>query len=445
MKKIINWSRTKSCYADVFHPKEYFEISNIIKSNNSNQKISFRASGGSYGDSTLNDGGKIIYLNNFNRILSLDEEKQSVVVQSGVKIQDLLNHIMPKGFYIHSVPGFNEATIGGCINSNVHGKDAHLKGVFGNNVLSLKVMNSEGQISTLKKGSEEFLSTIGFYGLTYVILEAELKISKIKSTLLDVKTVKFSTYEGLIKLFEKNESTNHDMMGAWINHFDYLGSGIFKAARWSHNSSSFKKINLINNFLKKIIILFIYPFINFFIVNRFIIKRLNSILFNFTQESQKITHYKNFYFPQQTYLPDESKLYSKGKVNIQILIPKNNALEILHTISKLCKTYKMESWWLGIKKHKHDAYILSYALDGYDITLQWSKKYTEQKKFDIFYKELIELVLKNKCLIYLTQDILLNKKVFEKIYKDHKKFKEIKIKFDKNKLFNNCLYQRLFD
>ena len=29
---------------------------------------------------------------------------------------------MPNGYYIHSVPGANNAT-GGCINSNVHGKD----------------------------------------------------------------------------------------------------------------------------------------------------------------------------------------------------------------------------------------------------------------------------------------------------------------------------------
>ena len=51
----------------------------------------------------------------------------------------------------------------------------------------------------------------------------------------------------------------------------------------------------------------------------------------------------------------------------------------------------MESWWMGIKKHKKNDFIFNYAIDGYDITLQWSKKYTEKPSFDHFYDELMQL------------------------------------------------------
>ena len=44
-------------------------------------------------------------------------------------------------------------------------------------------------------------------------------------------------------------------MGAWVNHFNISGSGIFKAAKWhTKNKKNFKKINIFNNFLKKLII-----------------------------------------------------------------------------------------------------------------------------------------------------------------------------------------------
>ena len=103
----------------------------------------------------------------------------------------------------------------------------------------------------------------------------------------------------------------------------------------------------------------------------------------------------------------------------------------------------MESWWLGIKKHKNDKFIFSYALDGYDITLQWSKNYTNQEKFKYFYKKLLNLVIKNRCLIYLTQDVLLSKKEFKKIYKNYKKFNKIKLKLDPKLKFKNNLFRRL--
>ncbi len=443
-RKIFNWSRTKSCYAKILYPKTYLEISNILKQNKEEKSFSFKASGGSYGDCFLNDKGTIVDLNNFNQILNLNKKNKTIVVQCGVKIQSLLNYLMPKGFYLNSIPGFNEATVGGCINSNVHGKDAHLEGVFGNNVLSLKVMNSLGEIFNIQKGNKNFSSAIGFYGLSFIILEAKLKIIKTNSTLLKVDTLKFSNYQRLFDLFKKYEKTKFPLMGAWINHFDNDGSGIFKAAKWhKEKTKKFKKINLLSNVIKKFIITFIYPFLNIFFINRFVIKHLNFLLYKFSNNNKKISHYSDFYFPQQKFLPEESKLYGGGKINIQILIPQKEVLRILRSINKLCNFYKMESWWLGIKKHKNDKFIFSYALDGYDITLQWSKNYTNQEKFKYFYKKLLNLVIKNRCLIYLTQDVLLSKKEFKKIYKNYKKFNKIKLKLDPKLKFKNNLFRRL--
>ena len=47
-----------------------------------------------------------------------------------VNAQSILNANTASETELSSIPGFNEATVGGCINSNVHGKDAHFQGVF---------------------------------------------------------------------------------------------------------------------------------------------------------------------------------------------------------------------------------------------------------------------------------------------------------------------------
>ena len=184
--------------------------------------------------------------------------------------------------------------------------------------------------------------------------------------------------------------------------------------------------------------------VTFLLVNRFIIKICNLLLFKISRNKNQTLDYVDFYFPQQKFLPEESKLFNKGKVNIQILIPEKKTRTTLKSISLVCIKFNMESWWLGIKKHKKNDYIFNFAIDGYDITLQWSKKYIERPNFNFFYNELLQLIIKNDCLIYLTQDILLNKHDFRKIYKDHEIFNNLKNKLDPNLTFRNNLFERLF-
>ena len=443
-EKIFNWSRTESCKAKIYYPENYTSLKKIII-DNYNSSISFKASGCSYGDCYLNDNGVIIDLNKFDKILEIDENAETINVQCSVKMEKLLNYIMPKGFYLNSIPGSNNATVGGCINSNVHGKDSFLKGVFANNIINLKIMDSNGNIFDIDNKDKRFVYSVGAYGLTYLILEAKLKINSIKSTNLDVKIKKFNNYKEMLLLFDQFVNEKYNMMGAWVDHFNIEGRGIFKCAKWSNfKTQKYKKISFGNNIQRKITFYFIYPIAKIFFVNKIIIKKLNFLLFFFTKEKQITQHFADFYFPQQKMLPEESRLYMGGKVNIQILIPNNVIHNVLKEISILCINHKLESWWLGMKKHKKSKFTMSYAINGYDITLQWSKKYIATKKFDIFYQKLIALVIKNKCLVYLTQDVLLNQKDFENIYHDYNDFYKMKIFADPKKIFSNNLFRRLF-
>ena len=82
-------------------------------------------------------------------------------------------------------------------------------------------------------------------------------------------------------------------------------------------------------------------------------------------------------------------------------------------------------------------------MNGYDITLQWSKAYIEKANFKYFYKELLDVIIKNNCLIYLTQDILLTKNDYRNIYKHYEKFIKSKNMIDPKNIFSNELYERL--
>lgn len=230
-------------------------------------------------------------------------------------------------------------------------------------------------------------------------------------------------------------------MGAWINHFSDKSEGIFKSASWNKYNFSYEKIKEEYNLISKFIIYFIYPFIKIFIIKRIFIKYLNSIFFYFVKN--KVEHnvnFKNFYFPQEKYMPKHSLFFSKGKISIQILIPKKNFRKHFENITKLCKKFKFESWWMGIKKHKKTKFSHSFNLDGYDITLQWSKEYIEQESFKKFYSKFINYLSLNNIIIYHSKDILLDRKKFLQLT-NSKLFN--KYFLSANKIFNNFIIKRL--
>ena len=64
--------------------------------------------------------------------------------------------------------GTLNATIGGCINGNTHGKDSYLNGPFANNLISAKILNLNGKISEYrnnKKNNNSLNNPIGSLGL----------------------------------------------------------------------------------------------------------------------------------------------------------------------------------------------------------------------------------------------------------------------------------------
>ena len=79
---------------------------------------------------------------------------------------------------------------------------------------------------------------------------------------------------------------------------------------------------------------------------------------------------------------------------------------------------------------------------GLAIAKVYSKKYIEKKEFKHFYKNLMKIVVSSNSVIYLTQDILLSKNNYKKIFSNIK-FNNYLKKNKKNGIFNNELYSRI--
>ena len=146
----------------------------------------------------------MIELPAFDRI-ELDSASGTVTAGAGVSLDRILRVIVPAGFFLPVTPGTCNVTVGGAIAVDVHGKNHHVDGSFGNHVQRLLLADGSGTLRELTptgRGSfdeaECFWSTVGGTGLTGVIVEATFSLIPITSSLISVDTTRYRDLESLM-------------------------------------------------------------------------------------------------------------------------------------------------------------------------------------------------------------------------------------------------------
>ena len=96
-----------------------------------------------------------------------------------------------EGFFLPVVPGTKFVTFGGAIASDVHGKNHHIAGSFGNHTLWLDLLTLDGDVRRCSPGSDVslFQATLGGMGLTGIVLRAAIRLLPIKSGWIRQRTI----------------------------------------------------------------------------------------------------------------------------------------------------------------------------------------------------------------------------------------------------------------
>ncbi len=179
-----------------------------------------RGNARSYGDSSLND--IVATSTRRKKIIDFDTKSGIIKCESGLLFSEILDFIVPKGWFLPVTPGTKFITVGGAIASDVHGKNHHKDGSFSNHMLDFELLCADGKIRTCSKtqNADIFSATCGGMGLTGIILEARFQTIKIESAFIKQLQVKAENLDEILDLFEKYEGLPYTM--AWI---DCLKSG----------------------------------------------------------------------------------------------------------------------------------------------------------------------------------------------------------------------------
>lgn len=339
IRKIANWGLFPQVEKEVRSENEEEKIKKYVISS---REIIARGNGRCYGDASL--GEHIFSTKRLNKFLNFDRINGVLECEAGVLLSEILDLIVPQGYFLYVTPGTKYITIGGAIASNVHGKNHHLEGSFCDYVLSFKLMKERGEIVTCspEENEELFWATIGGMGLTGIILSAKFQLKKIESVYIKQESIKAENLEEIFQLFEESEAWTYTV--AWLDCLQKKEGKIGRSIlmRGEHASLAELPPKLVQNPLKKQKKL--QPSIPFFFPN-FVLDTWSVKIFNwlyYGKQRQKVMknfiHYEPFFYPLDI-IKDWNKIYGKkGFIQYQMVIPKEKGYagmkKILSVIAK---------------------------------------------------------------------------------------------------------------
>ncbi|MBV8181901.1 MAG: FAD-binding oxidoreductase [Mycobacterium sp.] len=180
---LCGWGRRIRSRAEVLSTPDVEVIAAAVRSTGPRGVIA-RGLGRSYGDPAQNGGGLVVDMTPLNRIHHIDPDTAVVDVDSGVSLDALMRAVLPHGLWVPVLPGTRQVTVGGAIAADIHGKNHHSHGSFGNHVASMELLKADGTINTLTPDgpdAELFWATVAGMGLTGIVLRAKIRMKRTES------------------------------------------------------------------------------------------------------------------------------------------------------------------------------------------------------------------------------------------------------------------------
>jgi decaprenylphospho-beta-D-ribofuranose 2-oxidase len=438
-KKISNWGN----YPVIEANEESFSFSeDLVQLLFQTESFIARGNGRCYGDASLSDN--TISTLKFDKILSFDKRNGIFECQSGLTLDQILDVIVPAGWFLPITPGTKFITIGGAVASDVHGKNHHLEGSFSSHTLEIDLILASGESITCTPEihADLFQATCGGMGLTGIISKVKFRLKKIETSFIRQKQIKAANLKELISLFDEYKHYTYSV--AWI---DCLKEGaqfgrsilmLGEHAELRDLKGRQQKDPLRLPGKKQINFPFNLPS---WVLNVYSVKAFNFFYYskNFKKEINSIVSYEPFFYPLDTILHWNRGYGKKGFVQYQFVLPldaSQGLVEIMHRISKK----GMGSFLAVLKVFGKQESMISFPKEGYTLALDFPVR----GDLLTFLDELDQIVLQYGGRLYLSKDARMKPEVLNSGYPELEKFKEIVKKYNPEGKIRSHQSDRLF-
>jgi FAD/FMN-containing dehydrogenase len=299
--------------------------------------------GRSYGDSNLNPGGALLMGAQLDRFIQFDPATGLLRCEAGVLLSSIIQLVLPQGWFLPVTPGTQFVTVGGAIANDVHGKNHHLAGSFGNHVLRLELLRSDGTrlLCSPQDNPDWFAATIGGLGLTGLITWAEIQLKRVANPYLDTESIRFRCLEEFFELSTASEK-DFEYTVSWIDCAftgRRLGRGLFNRGNHAPAVMGTTQVpaGLPSGVAQPSMRVPVTPPLS--LINTLSLKAFNTLYFNKQRADtvRGLQHYRPFFYPLDALL-EWNRIYGpRGFYQYQCVVPPDRALpatrQLLETIA----------------------------------------------------------------------------------------------------------------
>ncbi|MBT1191381.1 FAD-binding protein [Rhodococcoides kroppenstedtii] len=258
-RTLTGWARTSPTTAQVLSTPDPAVVADAVrvvaeqnesKPSHLRRGVIARGLGRSYGDNAQNGGGLVVDMSAMNRIHSMNAETHIVDVDGGVNLDQLMRAALPLGLWVPVLPGTRQVTIGGAIGCDIHGKNHHSAGSFGNHVRSMDLLLADGTVRHITPDGEDsalFWATVGGNGLTGIILRATIEMTPTETAYFIADGDVTASLDDTIAFHSDGSESNYDYSSAW---FDAI-SGPPKLGRAAISRGSLARLDQLPTKLQK--------------------------------------------------------------------------------------------------------------------------------------------------------------------------------------------------
>jgi decaprenylphospho-beta-D-ribofuranose 2-oxidase len=393
-------------------------------------------------------------ISRMNQILSWDRSTGVMEAQGGVTIEQVWRHALVDGWWPPVVSGTMYPTLAGALGMNIHGKNNPQAGTLGEHVQEISVVLPNGEEKVYGPDDPLFYAFISGFGMFGAISRVRLKLKKVHSGDLHVMPVSCANWDEQFEAFEEFVPKAHYQV-SWIDCFGRgkaSGRGQFHAA-WYVEETGDSPLSLraehqdlpdtMMGFLPKSMVWRILKKFN---------NRTGMHLINWARHTA--ASYKGMPHDQSLvgfsflldYVPNWRNAYLPGGfIQYQSFVPKQSAARIFEKQISMQQEAGLESFLGVLKRHRPDKFLISHAVDGYSLALDF--KVTRRNKdrlFELAHK-MNDVVLEAGGKFYLAKDSTLRPSDVRSYLgeKTMGEYARIKGELDPEHLLDSALARRL--
>ncbi|MBI3158615.1 MAG: FAD-binding oxidoreductase [Chloroflexi bacterium] len=461
LARVENFGHSLAAPGYVFRPTHAGQVADLFKAaRKEGFSIGLRGAGRSYGDAAINRGQAVLDLSRMRRALAWDPQTGILKVEPGFTIQNLWQYTLEDGWWGPVMPGTMFPTLGGCLAANIHGKNNWQAGPIGEHVLEFTALLPNGKevTCTPKKNADLFHAMIGGMGLLGVFTSITLQLKKVYSGYLDVHAWAEPDLERVLAATDENKE--HDYIVGWVDctaggrglgrgqmhSADYLPPGAdpdpaqslrAEYQALSPNLFGILPRSVIHQFMK---LAFHNPGMRLVNTAKY---TLNRTLGHDKRYPQTFVAF-NFLLD---YVPDWERGYGRGGlIQYQTFLPKEAAADSWREMLRLCQRRGLPSYLGVVKRHRPDKFLLSHALDGFSLALDFKVTDRNRHRLRALTADLNRIALEAGGRFYFAKDSTLSAADARAYLGDDAiaKFRALKRKTDPHGILQTDLYQRCF-